>query len=292
MRTRDILNYGLFLLLTFGTFFICVENNLESRYDILYFTTGIYFTIRLVKSFISLKKGRRLEFSLNILIALVLLQISLKIYYYYYNRLFAYSILFASVFCILFSTIEKSDDSVRRTKNYLLFVVVVTAIIVSIPDKVFLFYSNPSIKQWTPNIQWIDFKGRKNDPLDSIVVSISCGFRWKDNEAFDYPPALVVSLMSPQGSIINDYWKVTGDDHQLLMHEQGHFNIREFHARLIMDSLRNHWLVNKEEITRIVYYFLRRANKEDSLYDKETHHGRHDSLQARWTEEYLRKLRM
>lgn len=292
MKTRDILNYGLFLLITFGTFFLCVENNLESRHDILYFSTGLYFAIRLIKSFINLKEGKRLEFGLNILIAFVILQISLKAYYFYYNRFFAYSLLFASVLYILFTSTEKTVGSFKTTKNYLLFIVVVTAITISIPDNVFLFYTNPSVKHWTPNVQWTDFKGRKNDPLDSIAASMNSGLRWKDNRVFDYPPAIVVSQMSPQDSKINDYWEVTEDDHQLLMHEQGHFNIKEFHARLIMDSLRNHWTLDKRDIDRIVYHFFRKANKADSLYDQETQHGKHDLMQRKWTEEYLKKLKL
>lgn len=128
--------------------------------------------------------------------------------------------------------------------------------------------------------------------MDSIAASTNSGLRWKDNRVLDYPPAIVVSQMSPDNSKINVYWEVTEDDHQLLTHEQGHFNIKEFHARLIMDSLKNHWLMDKKDIDRLVYHFFRMVNKADSLYDKETLHGRHDSLQVEWTEKYLKKLKL
>jgi hypothetical protein len=228
---------------------------------------------------------------LQILAALLTMLISFKIYFYYYNTFVAWLLL---AVCLVFFLITAEDNmtpELSRSRRWLMFLIVVCTILINIPDRRILEFINPQVKAWSPAIQWTDFKARRYDAADSMAASINHGFLHKRSSVLNYPPAIATAMMATENSIINAYWDGDGDS-LLLAHEQTHFDINEYYARLLNDSLRHHWMIDEEGVETILYTFYNRMAREGDLYDKETSHGTNVEVQRTWSERYLDKLNL
>lgn len=290
MRIKEFIGYTFFLLLTYGLYFYYNENNLPERWTILYFSTGTFSLINISISIYHLRNEKKYNSILKLLTGLLIFQIALKADYTYYNKFIAYILLSLSIFYILVEQ-ENVERLTLEFKRFLIFIVIITFITISIPDRVILNYINRDDKIWSSNIEFYDFEGRKNDSTDHIAVSINSGIKWKANLAFDYPSAVVIGTMNTKRSWINEYWKVKSSDDYILKHEQTHFDITEYHSRLARDSISKHLFLNENEVESIILSFHFDSKVTHNIYDSLTKHGTLDDVQTFWTRKYREMLK-
>lgn len=77
---------------------------------------------------------------------------------------------------------------------------------------------------------------------------------------------------------------------KILLHEQGHFDITELHARKINSLLKNPYIGSAKEAYRIYDSVVVEWNKMEALYDKETDYSRNEPAQAAWREKITQML--
>jgi len=88
-------------------------------------------------------------------------------------------------------------------------------------------------------------------------------------------------------------WKKEGVTDELLQHEQGHFDIAEIHARMLRKELNKIKIFDKtlkKTISILMNQTLTECDKEQKLYDKETHHSRNIEKQEYWLSEIKKQL--
>jgi len=140
---------------------------------------------------------------------------------------------------------------------------------------------DPSIKWSTTRLTWDDFKGKmkKSDPYDAVTLSAVSNSFSGDNTSLNFE---TVALFFPKGS----KKKAKKQNHKLLNHEQGHFDITELFARKLRKSLQEKKFKNYKTIGRDVDKIYDKNNlawrKMQDLYDKETNHSENETAQADW----------
>ncbi len=81
--------------------------------------------------------------------------------------------------------------------------------------------------------------------------------------------------------------KGTPSDH-LLKHEQIHFDITEYHARLFRKDISNYrfqsFATVADEVTALFNERFKQYNAMQNLYDQETNHSKNREVQAQWNE--------
>ena len=126
-------------------------------------------------------------------------------------------------------------------------------------------------------VSWEDFQ-IADDVFGDFDANISSEIKYPSR--FSGSDNLVYATMYP------DFSNRTADAHtsdQLLIHEQYHFNITEYHARLLRKRLLEKGAsLSKSSIT---YYFNRineRLNEMQTDYDEESNHNTEDERQRYW----------
>lgn len=273
MNKKGIKHIIIFVLVTLGLHALFrILNWPGSRMFLVYipFLFGLYYVI---KSVLFLIKAKFRQAGFSFLITLLFFLISLKLDYEYYN-------IFISILLIIFGLIvirpiNKLLTDKRKTISFLL--ITINFVLLLVPDNWILAYLNYNKSTWTSNITWDQFKG---DPIEksSHSAMIETGFRWKINKAYNYPPALLLTMITQDSS-----WKKPLKNQKsssiLLQHEQGHFDITESYGRMALDSIDKMWGRNPEEIEDVIKNF---ANARDSLqkeYDSLTIHGKNITAQ-------------
>ncbi|MDB5262864.1 MAG: hypothetical protein JWQ14_2145 [Adhaeribacter sp.] len=141
--------------------------------------------------------------------------------------------------------------------------------------------------EWKPNLKWSDFPVKvdpaaktttKNLDYDALT---SCTFLYKINNAYNYPPALIIAYMNKPESYRKDH--ILNNYEQLLEHEQGHFNMAKQHEEMAKDSIAKLWGKKVEEIDSTIKYFIGKLDREGSVYDSLTNHGLNTLQQREWT---------
>ncbi len=133
---------------------------------------------------------------------------------------------------------------------------------------------------WGKKLKWADFQGEipKNSKFDALTHSaISLNFDGA-NITLNFD---IQTVFSPV-----DSWKKVGVNEYILKHEQLHFDITEYHSRLLRKKLKNHRFKNfaavEKDIMRIFNESSAAANAMQVKYDEETDHSINKKKQAKW----------
>jgi len=140
---------------------------------------------------------------------------------------------------------------------------------------------------WGQKLRWADFQGEipKNSKFDALTHSaISLNFDGA-NITLNFD---IQTVFSPV-----DSWKKVGVDDYILKHEQVHFDITEYHSRLLRKKLKDHRFKNfaavEKDIMRIFNESSNAANAMQVKYDEETDHSINRKKQAKWNSK-IKKL--
>jgi len=128
------------------------------------------------------------------------------------------------------------------------------------------FYKNSSVNKWQ-NLSWNDFEGvvKPFSPFDASIhsnVYVEYDSMKKEYKAY-----------SGQNNVRS--WKRKGleNDTLLLRHEQYHFNITEYHARLMNKYLKINKIDSEKDYQKELNKIHEKLNKMQDEYDKETNHS-------------------
>ena len=133
---------------------------------------------------------------------------------------------------------------------------------------------------WGKKLKWEDFQGEipKNSEFDALTHSaISLNFDGA-NVTLNFN---IQTVFSPV-----DSWKKVGVDDYILKHEQIHFDITEYHSRLLRKKLKTHKFKSfadvEPDVMRIFNEASEAANIMQVKYDKDTNHSIDRKKQAKW----------
>lgn len=136
-------------------------------------------------------------------------------------------------------------------------------------------------------LKWSDFQG--DVPVDSEFDALTHSII---NLEFQGEGILlefnVETLFDPKKS-----WKRNGVDQYILEHEQIHFDITEYHSRLLRKKLKTHKYKSFDSIESDVKQMFKEASEDANemqlLYDEQTHHSINRKKQAKWKKK-MKKL--
>jgi hypothetical protein len=136
-------------------------------------------------------------------------------------------------------------------------------------------------------LSWEDFQGRPDrlSPMDAltesgITYSWSCDWRGFKIEAY--------ALFVPEGSWVKE------PTNELLMHEQGHFDITEIHARKLRKFFAEHpdpCRLGKTGIDNAAKTFITANYDAQNQYDEATNHGENTRAQKEWVTRIAAELK-
>jgi Bacterial protein of unknown function (DUF922) len=90
-------------------------------------------------------------------------------------------------------------------------------------------------------------------------------------------------------------WKKEGVDAYILYHEQVHFDITEYHARLLRKQLKttkySSFKLIETEIKKMFNDTFSQANKMQLAYDEQTAHSVNNKKQSKWNKKLKKLLR-
>ncbi|MEO3405420.1 hypothetical protein AAFN85_16035 [Mucilaginibacter sp. CAU 1740] len=142
-------------------------------------------------------------------------------------------------------------------------------------------------KKWSKDslLTWNDFKGTV-DPASGVSAMTYCGvkFRYRyfvsANDSTYTAKFIVYSFFTPERS-----WSmVERQCPPLLNHEQVHFDISEYFARVLRTALETAQYTKniKDEIMSIFKKYDSEREKMGLLYDEQTNHGTKVDVQKKW----------
>lgn len=142
--------------------------------------------------------------------------------------------------------------------------------------------------QWShQKLKWTDFQGEvpANSEFDALTHSIINLEFQGEGVVLEFN---VETLFDPKKS-----WKKDGVDAYILEHEQIHFDITEYHSRLLRKKLKTHKYKNFDTIESDVKAMFKEAsqnaNKMQIQYDEQTNHSINRKKQAKWKKK-MKKL--
>ena len=226
------------------------------------------------KSILTNDKSTRLAFLLT---TLCFVTIALKVDYVYHNKFISVGLLLL----IGYLLVKKEFNPM------LLGVSLLTLVVVVIPDRQIMSYTYYRLLTNGEQVTWDDFKATPNNEKGNSA-RIRANLFYEINKAFDYPSAIVLSYVEPYES-----WVKNRTDEPsfnlLLEHEQGHFYISEYCARLANSGLRTTW-ADEKETKSIISDSYHKMDSLNTLYDSLTKHGYEVAIQFEWTKELKEKL--
>lgn len=129
-------------------------------------------------------------------------------------------------------------------------------------------------------LTWDDFDGPiiENSEFDALTFSaISLEFQG-ENVTLSFE---IEAIFDPLQS-----WKKEGVNAYILKHEQLHFDITEYHSRILKKDLQKHRFKSFEaiesDIKRMFEQAYTNANKMQDKYDKQTNHSLNRKAQNQW----------
>lgn len=216
-----------------------------------------------------------------LLTSLCFVTIAVKIDYVYHNKLISFGLLLI----IAYSALKNYFNPFLREK--ILGVSILTLIVLLIPDKQIISYTYNRLLTNGEQVTWDDFKAVPNRESGNSA-RIRANLFYEINKVYDYPPAIVLSYVEPYESWVKNRTDEPSFD-LLLHHEQVHFYISEYCARLANDSLKSTW-ANEEKTKSIIGAFYFKMDSLQTMYDSLTLHGVVVSKQFEWTKDIKDKL--
>lgn len=236
-------------------------------------TALLFFFFNLIVSSVYFLKKETKKALQNLLIAISLGVLMLKINYEFYNLIFPIIVILISIYFY------------NKSKHITLTVLLFNLIILFTPDNFLFKYQNSNMTTWGPEISWENFKGnpKKNSTFSASIYS---EFRGKINKMSNYPPALLYATIDEQKS-----WKKhLKNSDALLAHEQIHFDITELFKRKALDSVNKSWGKSPKEIEAIIVYYAGLEDNYQSQYDSITQHGINKENQKIWSKKISKEL--
>lgn len=154
-------------------------------------------------------------------------------------------------------------------------------------DSKFL-YGEEDYIYWGQKLKWSDFRGpipsdSKFHALTHSVIDLK--FEGEDK----YLTFEIQTIFDPSRS-----WKKEGVTDYVLQHEQVHFDITEYHARLLRKELKAHKYndVNsiEQEVKHMFQEAFKKATKMQQKYDSETNHSLNKKKQNKWNKRVKKYL--
>ena len=150
---------------------------------------------------------------------------------------------------------------------------------------------------WDPlrPLQWQDFKQRVG--MGGVFKAYTyTGIRYEITDSSVYAHITVSAYFLPQDSWV--FTRFCSDN--LLLHEQYHFHIAAYHARLMEEAFAKYEVPLDEfmdgnlmqEIKREFNSMYEQVEATQELYDKQTDHGIREEEQQRWVEELNESLNL
>lgn len=214
----------------------------------------------------------------GVLILLILFKISYVLFNIYLSIILI-------LFCFIHIFKVKKNDFNKRKKIFLGLSILITSIIIAIPNQTIFHYKHPNIKGYR-NLKWSDFKGEpdNNSSFDAVIQS---GFSIRFNVLFNYPTAMITTTFYPEKS-----WKINSNlDYKALKHEQGHFDLSKIYAQIAKDSMNENWGKSKSKLSKIVIQVNKELDKQQDLYDSITKHGTDSIEQNKWNKIISKQLK-
>jgi len=287
MKLKQVRHIGIFLLLTLGIHLGLKALNLPGSIAALAFIPVIYAVFHLVKCIIYLFKHQKRAALNSFTTALLFGLIFHKFFYAYYNLLLSILVLIYAAWITRLAW-KGNDENSKKNKVTLLALLILNAILTLLPDERILQYLNPGELSWR-TLTWENFEGT---PIDTSSHDAQTAERinYRINKAYNYPPAIVSAGMNPKNSWVKLKYKNNSTDGlELLEHELGHFNITEFYARKIQDSISTYW-GEPEKVEAIIQYWAKENDSMQNVYDDFTKHGRDTIQQHVWTNFMTKQL--
>ncbi|WP_418604011.1 hypothetical protein [Hwangdonia sp.] len=260
-----------------------LSNNEKSHILVTIGFTATLFSLYHFMIFLNnLAKPNASNSIISLFTTLLYINIILKINYQYYN--FIASALLIITGIIILKKLDKNKHSL-----IFLFLITINTGALFTSDT-WLFNSKmKDVEIWNSQITWKSFKGvpDKKSKFDAYILT---EFRGLENKVYNYPPAILTSILKPH----NSWRKKTRDttfNHLLLEHEQRHFDITEIHKNKALDSVNKSWGKNSNEIKKIISFFNEKENEYQKYYDSITNHGLDSIAQKKINIELLNQLK-
>lgn len=137
--------------------------------------------------------------------------------------------------------------------------------------------------RWDPNrpVEWKDFQGpADNNAWQSAttVTQIKMSMKGKPEGV----QVLIDCVFLPKRSWVKSGHK----QHTLLMHERGHFELRELYARKMRKAIEEARITRRNagrKIKRIYKRYNRKCNRANKKYDRQSDFSRDREGQAKWS---------
>lgn len=147
--------------------------------------------------------------------------------------------------------------------------------------------SDAYIRWGDKKLSWEDFAGPiiESSEFDALTYSaISLEFLG-ENVTLEFE---IESIFDPLQS-----WKKKGVNTYILHHEQVHFDITEYHCRLLKKRLKKHRFKSFQTVESDIQHLFNeaydKANAMQDKYDKQTNHSLNQKAQKRWNKK-IKKL--
>jgi hypothetical protein len=142
---------------------------------------------------------------------------------------------------------------------------------------------------WAANrkLTWADFKSPANEgnPFAAITYeSISYSYTWRNNTLNLQTRTFFVPCLS---------WTKHRDSENLLLHEQGHFDIAELFRRLLVKSIAEANISSgtvKSDILKIYNSIYDQKHEYHAKYDSDTDFSRNKEKQLLWSQKIQRLI--
>ena len=143
---------------------------------------------------------------------------------------------------------------------------------------------------WSPDhsLQWNDFKGLPDNRINSIALS-EPNIYYQFTTVNKLANLRVTCVFSTCHSWVKGKASIN-----LLQHEQTHFDLAEYHKRLLVKEILNQQFSKENALFRVkaIGDLVNRNRREaDELYDLETAHSINEKKQQEWTKR-IRKMIM
>lgn len=130
-------------------------------------------------------------------------------------------------------------------------------------------------------LKWIDFKGTPDNKSEFKAYTTS-GMRYIPKYVGDSMHCEIITYFEYYKS-----WSVSQSEY-LLEHEQIHFDITEYHARLFRKELSQHTFTSLSKVgsdlSEMLNRYTQSREKMQDLYDSETNHSKNQENQLKWNE--------
>ncbi len=144
--------------------------------------------------------------------------------------------------------------------------------------------------KWTPNekLKWSDFKKKLSTGANELAL-LDGGIKSDFEQKKDSTVSVVIYAFYDK-NLSSKSEDINALTERGLKHEQGHFDIWEWYARVLRKKLIDTTLIKFNQTTAIFNLVYKEANNVEDRYDKETNHSNDTTAQRKWEALIKQKL--